>query len=359
MQKLLSLIKELTEVPTVSGYEKNGMSTLADVAIKYTGICNPDVRALPSGSVVFGIRSDEKNAKTLVFDAHADTIGFTVTEHCGNGFVKVSAVGGIDPGILPASEAELYGRQTLRAFFTSVPPHLASSDKKTPLSELMLDTGLPDSKLSELCPIGTPGGFHAPLTLLANNRIASKSLDDKLCIAAVCHALKLINAKHLTGINVYAHLSVGEEKSMRGAAALAENFHADGCVVLDVNFAKEQSSYPGEFIPIDGGAGLSLSASTNRAFTDAIYGSAQKHGVKCTRIVEMQSTGTNANLIGRMSTGIQTAVLSIPLKYMHTSVECASLNDVISCAELLKCFSADCAEKFPRLPETVHKGGAL
>lgn len=359
MQKLLSLIKELTAVPTVSGYEKDGISRLADIAVKYTGIQNSDVLTLPSGSVMFGIRSREKNAKTLVFDAHADTIGFTVTEHCGGGFVRVSAIGGIDPGILPASEAELYGKQTLRAFFTSVPPHLASSDKKTPLSELMLDTGLPDDTLSKLCPIGTPGGFHAPVTQLANNRIASKSLDDKLCIAAVCHALKLINSNSTDNINIYAHLSVGEEKSMRGATVLAENFHADGCVVLDVNFAKEQSSHPGEYIPIDGGAGLSLSASTNRVFTDAIYGSAQKHGVKCTRIVEMQSTGTNANIIGRMSTGIQTAVLSIPLKYMHTSVECASLDDVISCAELLACFAADCGENFPRLPEKVYKGGVL
>ena len=359
MHKLLSLIRELTAVPTVSGYEKSGMNTLADAAVKYTGIRNPHMRILPSGSVIFGIQSKDPDAKTLVFDAHADTIGFTVTEHCGNGFVKVSAIGGIDSGILPASEAELYGKRTLRAFFTSVPPHLASSDKKTPLSELMLDTGLSDGELSELCPIGTPGGFHAPVTLLANNRIASKSLDDKLCIAAICHALKLINESVTDVINVYAHLSVGEEKSMRGASTLAENFRADGCVVLDVNFAKEQSSYPGEYIPIDGGAGLSLSASTNRAFTDAIYQSAQKHGVKCSRIVEMQSTGTNANIMGRMSTGIQTAVLSLPLKYTHTSVACASLDDVISCAKLLKCFAADCAKKFPRLSETVHKGGAL
>ncbi len=357
MENLFELTKALVNIPTISGFEKDSAKRIIEVSQKYTGIQFDEVSITPHGSILLGLVCGKPGAKRLVFDAHYDTIGFMVTKHEGNGFVRVTNIGGIDTGILNAAEIELYGKRTIRAFFSSVPPHLSKSTEKVKIGELFVDTGLDDKTLREICPVGTPGGFCCETTRLQNNRIASKSLDDKICMSAILCAMKELYENRPKNIDVYAHFSCGEEKSMLGGATFADNFRADAVVVLDVNFAKEATSRLGEYIEFEKGPGVSISSTTSRVLTNAIYQCAQRHNLPLQRVVEMTSTGTNANIIGRRYTGIHAAVLSVPLRYMHTSVETVSLCDVKATAQLLAEFAADNDEEFCCIPVYVIKGG--
>lgn len=337
MDKLFDLINIITHLPTVSGFEYMSNKVVLSTVKEYTKDFFDSSEILPTGSVLLIHKSKGKNAKKLMFDAHIDTVGFCVTQHLENGFVKVCAVGGVSGDILPSCEILLHGKEDVRAFFTSTPPHLSKDSEKPKkmIDALCVDTGLEDKELEKILPIGTCGTFFAPTVRLLNDRIASPYLDDKICIAAICQCCKNLAKNPPQNTDIYVLLSAGEEKSQIGARTVASRVLPDACIVLDVNFAKEKGSKQTEYIPMDKGPGISISSCTHRAFTDFIYDTANKHGISCSRIVEMTNTGTNAQVIARTGTGIPTAVLSIPLKYMHSSVECASLCDVQKTADLL------------------------
>lgn len=337
--ELFGLIAELCSLPTVSGHEYMSADKIRKLSQSYADGFFDYGEITPSGSVLLWHHSKHDNAKTLLLDAHLDTVGFAVSEILDGGFVRLENVGGIDTAVLKGCEIEIYGKEKLRAFFSSVPPHLSklkNSDEAEKVSDTFADTGLSTEECKRLIAIGTPCGYVPKTLRLMGNRISSVSLDDKICIASVLSAARLLSEEQIENINVCVQLSTGEERGAKGAGAthFAVKDAAE-CIVLDVNFAKEAKSTPGSYIEMEKGAGLSLSACTSRELTDRIYSVAMKKGIPCQRIVELCDTGTNAQVIARVGTGIKCAVLSIPVKYMHTSVETASLDDVVYCAQVL------------------------
>lgn len=336
--ELYDYLAALVSTPTVSGFEKRGAERIADLSLAYADGFFDGFRVLPSGSLLFERSCGKPNAKKLVLDAHMDTIGFAVSEVCGGGFVKVINLGGVDAHILPAAPVYLYGRQTVYGVFSSVPPHLAANpDTALKVSDLFVDTGLGKSAFEQAgIAVGTPVGFAEPPVLLQNRVVASHSLDDKACIAAIFHACRSLAAKRRVPAetDVLVHLSTGEEKTALGAKTLPYVLDgADGCLVLDVNFARTAGVEPYEALALGDGPGVSYSATVKRELTDFITAAAKRHGLPLQSVVEMCSTGTNATQIHR--NGIPSAVLSLPLKNMHTYAECVSLADMESFAALL------------------------
>lgn len=338
MENLYNYLSKLLEIPTVSGFESENIEKIAEVSMEYADGFFGGYTLLPSGSLLFEKKCTEKNAKKLIIDAHIDTIGFAVAEICQGGFVKVSALGGIDCGILPASPVKFYGKEEVSGVFTSIPPHLASKSKdkeeKLKISDLYVDTGLSAEKLGEICPVGTPGGFACRPSMLRNGITASPSLDDKACCAAAMYACReLAQSKISPKCDVYVHFSTGEERTALGGRTLPYVTDADGCIVLDVNFAVTDGVKEYEALHMGKGSGVSYSVTIKRELTEFIADTAEKYGIPLQKVVEMRSTGTNATQIHR--NGIPSAVLSVPLKNMHTFAEEASLWDIKSCGELL------------------------
>ena len=335
-KELYFFLENLITIPTVSGFEADNIDKIAELCLKFSGGFFDGYEKLPSGSILFGRECGKADAKKLVFDAHIDIIGFAVSEFCGGGFVKVTNLGGVDPYILPATPVKIYGEEVLYGVFSSIPPHLANKneDKSLKISDLYVDTGLADEELEKLVKIGTPCGFADSPMLLQNDIIASHSLDDKACVAAAILACrKMAEDGDFPDCDVYVHLAVGEEKTALGAKTLPYFLDADGCIVLDVNFAYTQGVEVHESLILGGGSGVSYSASIKRELTDFIVDTAIAEGIPMQSVVEMRSTGTNATQMHR--NGIPSAVLSVPLKNMHTFSEEVSLSDIDACAEVL------------------------
>ena len=335
-EELFQFLKEIIGIPTISGFESENIEKIAKACLDFAGGFFDGYEILPSGSVLFCRKCGKENAKKLVFDAHIDTIGFAVSELCPDGFVKVTNLGGVDPYILPATPVKIYGKEELYAVFSSIPPHLAKKDEKQELkiSDLFVDTGLEDEALKNVVSIGTPCGFAENPVLLQNGIIASHSLDDKACVAAaILCCRKLAQSGKDLCCDVYVHLAAGEERNALGAKTLPYFLDADACVVLDVNFAKAVGIESYESLVLGKGAGVSYSASTKRSFTDFVVDTAKNCGLPMQSVVEMRSTGTNATQMHR--NGIASAVLSVPLKNMHTFSEEVSLSDIESCADVL------------------------
>ena len=337
MKELYNFLTALINTPTISGYESDNIEKIAGLCLEFADGFFDGYEILPSGSILFCKKCGKDNAKKIVLDAHIDTIGFAINEICGNGFVKVTNLGGVDPYILPATPVKIYGKEEIYGVFSSIPPHLAGKGgtKDLKISDLYVDTGLTDELLEGCIKIGDPCGFADKPMLLCNDTVASHSLDDKACVAAAILACKyLADDGEDCPCDVYVHLAVGEEKTALGAKTLPYMLNADGCIVLDVNFAYTQGVEVHESLILGGGSGVSYSASIKRELTDFIVDTAIKEELPIQSVVEMRSTGTNATQMHR--NGIPSAVLSIPLKNMHTFSEEVAISDIVSCADVLE-----------------------
>lgn len=334
-KELFEFLCELIEIPTVSGFEAENIQKVAKLCMDFTLGFFDGYEILPSGSILFNKAGKSKNSNKLILDAHIDTVGFIVSEICSDGFVKVTNIGGIDPYILPSTPVNILGKEPVYGVFTSVPPHLAGGgNNKLKISDLYIDTGLSDEELRSLIDIGCAVCFnHEPKTLM-NDTVASPYLDDKSCCASIMLGCrKLAESKIEPDCSFCVHFSVGEEKTQLGAKTVPFVVDADACIVLDVNFAYTEGVKEYESLVLGKGAGVSYSSSIKRELSDFIVQTAKKHSLPLQSVVEMRSTGTNASYIHR--NGIPCAVLSLPLKNMHTFSEEVSLFDIENCASLL------------------------
>ncbi|MBE6682188.1 MAG: M20/M25/M40 family metallo-hydrolase [Ruminococcaceae bacterium] len=353
MEKLKGFLKDLIYFPTVSGYEKMSADSIIRLCTDYYGKPFDECRITATGSIILAKKCGKKDAKKLCFDAHLDTIGFAVSEICGDGYLRLAPLGGIDANILPSSEVLILGKQRIRGIVSSIPPHLSSSDKLPAVGELLIDTGFTDEHLREVVSVGNPVMLYPHFTKLLGDRISSVSLDDKICIAAAVEALR--KTDDLENTDIYLYFSSGEERGGNGSHHIYEEIAPDALIVLDVNFAKEKGSVDGEYGVLSEGAMMSFSAVTSIKFTRFVLECAK--GEKLQLVNEMTYTGTNADVSARVGLGIPTAVVSIPIKYMHSSVETADMNDVISCANIL-CNVAEEYDKSPVCIPVYFKGGA-
>lgn len=367
MEKLKELLRTLTQTVTVSGFERRNADKIKETALKYTDGFFNKAYVAKNGSVILakeGLKktgetkgvSDKKRRK-IVLDAHIDTIGFVVSEILDNGYLRLSPIGGVDASILPSQEVVIYGKEEIFAVFSSVPPHLSKNDKAPEIGQLYVDTGFCDSRrLSEIADVGTPATLKNKFTLLSQNKVASGGLDDKVCIATILEAVNLLKNEEIHNTDVYCCFSSGEERGGKGAFHIFDEIKPDACIVLDVNFAKERASKDGEYGVLSKGGMISVSSVTNPSLTKMCMDTAKKYGIPFQPVVEMTGTGTNADIIPRTGTGVATAVVSIPIKYMHSSAELCDLDDVKSTAKLLSCAVVEYDKKPCGIP-VYHKGG--
>ena len=243
MKDLYNLACSLTALPSVSGFEEMAFPGLEK-------ICEgrfDEIKTLPTGSFIGIKRCGKANAERLLLDAHLDQIGFVVSGYAGEGFLKVAAVGGIDTRVLCANEVWIYADGgKIPGVFSSVPPHLrGSGDSKKPikLEDLCVSTYLEEDELKEKVRIGTPVGFKCTPELLANDRMASVQLDDKICIATILRAIDLIKDEHLA-CDIYALFAGGEEIGYKGAVTGGWDIDPHYAIALDVGGACLASGLP-------------------------------------------------------------------------------------------------------------------
>lgn len=335
-KEFFNLFSKLCAVQTVGGCERENALKIAQICREETDFYD-SIRSYSDGSIVLFHNSKKSDAKTLMIDAHIDTVGFVVKKVQHGGFLSVAAVGGIDKRILPSQRVEIYGKRTICGVFVSTPPHLQTPSYEYPeLENMYVDTGLTKEELEEICPVGTRCSYLSESRMCADS-IMSKHLDDKICAASALFAARFL--KKQVDINVILSFSAAEECASVGIfnRLKKEGILPDGALVLDVNFAKEDGVCDRECHKSTKGAGISYSSSTNRAFTDSVLLCAKRNGVDCQTVVEAANTGTNAHALAVVATGIPTCVASVPIRHMHTPCEVAYTRDAIELSRLLAC----------------------
>ncbi len=275
--------------------------------------------------------------RTLMFDAHIDEIGMVVTSVSEDGFLKVAPAGGIDARILAAQPVCIYGadEKCYNGVFCSTPPHLKKDGTTQPtIDKMYIDTGL-GKKAQDLIPLGSRVTFAPSARMLTGKMMAAKSLDDRAGVAALVEAARLIRLKGTPEYTVIFLFSDAEELSMRGAKTSTFEIDPQKAIAVDVSFGNTPNIDPDKTAKLGTGAMIGISPALSYPMSDKLKTLAGSAEIPYTVEIMGGRTGTNADAISVSRAGVETGLISIPIRNMHTPQEIVDLGDIESTARLL------------------------
>lgn len=348
-------LADLLGTESECGNERDFAEKLAGLLSEYTDRKNIEIDRLNNVIAYIGDRSKP----TVMLSAHEDELSLIVTHIEENGFLRVLNIGGTDrrtmlsgEGLLKVKAENDAGFELLPVIFCSTPPHLTKpkdAGNVPEYKELFVDTGLPAETVKKRIRPSDRIHIVSPVTELMNGRIASKALDDKICVYAILTALKKLKLaiKHdELDVCIAVLFASQEEVGSRGACVGTYTADPDEAIILDVTFAKQ----PGvkDMCEMGDGAVIEYSTIFDKELTKKIRRSADSKNIKYQTYAEGVNLGTDADMVQIMRCGVKTALISLPIRYMHTPVETAALSDVESAADILAAYIG-----------TYLKGGAV
>lgn len=320
--ELLTVLKELS---AAVHYPSGNAIDTAKAALD--GIAECEIK---DGSLVAVMAGE--SAYTIMLDAHIDEIGFIVTSVDG-GFVKVAKVGGIDIRTLPASEVIIHGKRDVIGVFATLPPHLKKGEDDLPeLGDMVIDTGY--DSLEGIVSAGDRVTFRREPRELFDGRLTGKSLDDRAGVAALIATAHKLKGKKLP-CNVKFLFSDQEELGCLGAKTAAFTLSPDEAVAVDVSFGDGPDIAADKCGKLGKGPMIGVSPVLSADITDELKKIAIQKNIPYQIEVMGGKTSTNADVITLTKSGIPTALVSIPLRNMHTAAEVASTDDIEALALLL------------------------
>ncbi|WP_322791457.1 hypothetical protein [Bellilinea sp.] len=336
--EIKDFLKDLISLPGLSGYESPARQRILH---EWQPLVD-EISTSPLGSLHALKRgSGDEPRPSILLAAHMDAIGMMVTEIV-DGWLRFTQIGGIDPRILPGQQVVVHGRQDVPGIVVQPPAHLlpdeVSPRQTVEMKYLLVDTGLLPEQVNEVIRVGDLISFAQPPLELGNDLLAGHSLDNRASVAALTLCLRdLQRVRHIW--DVWAVATVQEEITLGGGYTSPFSIRPDLAVAVDVTFARGPGG-PSDYRTFPLGKGLTIGwgANIHPAFYRAIKETAERLDIPFHNEVMPAHSGTDAFAMQVTAEGIPTAVLSIPLRYMHTPVEIISLKDVQRTGHLLAQF---------------------
>ena len=327
-----SLLKELSETPGVSGQEERIRACVSD----YLAPLVDELRTDTLGNLTGYKRGASSPGKRVMLAAHMDEIGLIVTR-LEEGFLRFAPVGGVDLGTLPAQEVTVHGRNDLPGLIASRPPHvLSAEEREKPFTqaELFIDVGLSTDALAESVSVGDFISIRRCASRLGNGQATGKALDNRVSVVVLLEALRLLQRRSHTW-DIYAVVTVQEEIGLRGATTATFQVAPDVGIALDVTFAEQPGANAEESLPMGGGPAIGLGPNLHPVLRKLLVSTAERNEIPYTNEVLPGNSGTDAWAMQVSQSGIPTALISVPVRNMHTPAESVALKDIERSARLL------------------------
>lgn len=329
------LVIELSSACGPSGYEDAVRELIKERLAPYVDETKTDAM----GNLITVRRCGKSGARSIMLNAHMDEIGFVVTGY-EKGCLRFAALGGVDPRMLPAAEVRILTPEPLYGVVDVMPPHALSSedmDKSLPIDKLYIDVGMSQEEAEKRVPLGTAVVYSAAAQPLGNGMICGKALDDRSCVAIILKVLEVLHNKPLD-MDIYCLISTQEELGTRGAIVGAYGVAPDYAIALDVTHGGTPDAPKHKTLEMGKGAAIGVGPNFNRHLTEAIIDTAVERELPYQLEVAAGHSGTDAWPIQVSRQGVATALVSLPLKYMHSPVETIRVSDGESIIELLTQF---------------------
>jgi putative aminopeptidase FrvX len=331
------LLISLLEAVGPSGHEDDAARIWRDAAGAFAAVSSDTL-----GTSFARVEAAGGASASLALVGHIDEIGVAITEIEDGGLLRVTTIGGISPEMLLGQRVRFLtrdggvvgtiGRRRLLPEQQRDRPRLEHAD-------LHVDIGARDlAEAESLVRVGDAGVWSGPPVELPGGRLLSRALDNRLGAYIVLEAAKRIAGSGGAGVDVVAVAAVQEEIGLYGARTAAYGLDPVAAIVVDVT---PSTDIPGGEprlagrIELGKGAMIGRGPTLNRRLTDLLSDVAAAEQIPHGFEVYSTSTSTDADEVHRSRAGVPTALLSIPMRYLHSPGELCDLADVEAAIRLI------------------------
>jgi putative aminopeptidase FrvX len=338
-KKSLAFLKALLEAPSPSGFEQPAQKVWREHVEPHADRIETDVH----GNCI--AIKNKKGGPRVLLAGHCDELGFMVNYISDEGFIYFRTIGGFDLNIIPGRRVYIHSRKGPVMGVTGKKAiHVMTAkdrEKTMEIQDLWIDIGVKDKKEAEsLVSIGDPITYTTAFEELRGDLAISRGFDDKAGSFAVGEVMRLLSDQSFKAA-VYSVSTVQEEVGLRGARTSAFGVDPKVGIAVDVTHATDHPDMDkrrvGD-IKLGGGPAICRGANINPVVERMLIQVAEDEKIPYQIEGEPGGTGTDANAIQLTRSGVATGLIGIPLRYMHTAVEVASLKDIENVSKLLAAF---------------------
>lgn len=292
---------------------------------------------------VYGVINPDAPFK-VVIEAHADEISWFVSYIGDDGLINVIRNGGSDHMIAPSKRVNIHTKKGIvKGIFGWPAIHLrdASKDTAPTIKNITIDVGAKDKKEVESMGIhvGCVITYEDELMILNKKFYTGRALDNRMGGFMIAEVARLINeTKTKLPFGLYICNSVQEEVGLRGAEMIVNKIKPDIAIITDVchdtTTPMIDKKANGDF-KCGSGPVITYAPAVHNFIRELIINTAEKEKIKFQRDAASRVTGTDTDAFAYTGGGVPSALISLPLRYMHTTVETVAKSDVEDVIKLI------------------------
>lgn len=341
MSDIYPFLKSMISLSGISGFEH----PVADIIEKQWAPISDSLSRSRLGSI-HALRAGSlpvpQQRPALLVAAHMDAIGLMVSRIV-DGFLYVTALGGIDPRVLPGTPVTIHASNSGAEYYGVVvlpPADLLPQEKSSGvigLHFLLVDVGLTAGQVVRHISVGDRVSFATDPVEFSGDWLSGHSLDNRASLAALTICLEeLSHKKHAW--DFWAVASTQEEMTAAGAVTSAFHLRPQIAIALDVTFGTGPGANGYESFALGKGLTLGVGPTNHPFLYQRMSAVARALEIPVFDEPMPESSSTDADRMQLVADGIPTLVLSIPLRYMHTPVELVAFKDIQRAGRLLAGF---------------------
>lgn len=319
--------------PSPVGFEFTGQRLWIDYVRQFVD----EVFTDPYGTAV-GVVNPQQNFK-VVIEAHVDEISWFVNYITNEGLMYLKRNGGVDHQIAPGQRVIIHGKRgPVKAVFgwPAIHTRISNQDKEpvAKVENLFLDCGARNKKeIEELgIHVGAVVTYQDGFDELAYNYYIGRAFDNRIGGYMIAEVARLVKeAKKKLPFGLYVVNAVQEEIGLRGAEMIARRIKPNVAIITDVT---HDTSTPMINKMVEGetscgkGPSLSYGPAVHNKLLQFVEAVAQKNNIPVQLRAVSRSTGTDTDSFAYANDGCPSVLISIPLRYMHTTVEMLHRDDI-------------------------------
>ena len=333
-----SFLKKYLNNPSPTGFESEGQKLWLDYIKPYI-----DTHFVDTYGTVVGVINPDAKYK-VVIEAHADEISWFVHYITKDGFIYLRRNGGSDHQIAPSKRVNIHTKKGIvKAVFgwPAIHTRTAATEKTPKLDNIFLDCGAKDK--SEVEKMGIHVGcvvtYEDEFMILNKRNYVARAIDNRIGGFMIAEVARLLfENKVKLPFGLYITNAVQEEVGLRGAQMVVEQIQPDVAIVTDVchdtstpmiDKIKQGDTKCGE------GPVLTYGPAVQNNLLDLIIKTAKDKKIPFQRAAASRATGTDTDAFAYATGGVASSLISLALRYMHTTVECVAKKDVENVIKLI------------------------
>ena len=328
---MYNTLKALALIPSVSGREEKIREKIKELISPLVDSVNTD----NLGNLIALKKGVGENKKKIMLCAHMDEIGFIVTYIEENGYLRVSTIGGIN--LVASSSALVVSERGVKGAL--VPESSVKSSDFTP-NKFVIDIGAKNKKEAERkVKIGDFFVVSPSLTKLCGTKVCGRPLDDRIGCAVLIRIAKAYE-KTPPIHDIYFTFSTQEEVGCRGAKTASFAISPDYALIYDVTGTGDSVGSKPMECSLGKGAAIKIKDSSvicDPRLVDTLRDLAKQNNIPY-QLEILTYGGTDTSSVQMSGLGTYAGALSIPTRYIHSSVETLDMADAEACVKLTQAF---------------------